>query len=83
MNDTLEIVTQILIDKIGVKQTEATPDANFIQDLGVDSLDFAEIVMEFEQVFDIKIPDSEAEGLETIADAVTYINEKRKNLLSS
>jgi acyl carrier protein len=61
---------------LDIDLTEVTPDANFIKDLGIDSLDYAEIVMEFEQTFDIKIPDTDAEKFATIKDAVTYIDEK-------
>lgn len=78
MSHTLNKVIQILVDKIGIAETEATLDANFIKDLGIDSLDYAEIVMEFEQTFDIRIPDSDAEQLQTIGQAVAYINKKIK-----
>lgn len=78
MSHTLDKVIQILVDKIGIAETEATLDANFIKDLGIDSLDYAEIVMEFEQSFDIRIPDSDAEQLQTIGQAVEYINRKTK-----
>ena len=51
MKNTTETITEILVDKLGISSTEVTPDANFIKDLGIDSLDYAELVMEFEQVF--------------------------------
>lgn len=76
MSDIQQTVTDILVDKIGIAPTEATLDANFIKDLGIDSLDYAEIVMEFEQTFDIRIPDSDAERLQTLGQAVSYIQEK-------
>lgn len=76
MSNTLEKVIQILVEKIGIAPTEATTDANFIKDLGIDSLDYAEIVMEFEQTFNIRIPDSDAERLQTVGQAVEYIDEK-------
>ncbi|HET9487901.1 MAG TPA: acyl carrier protein, partial [Chryseosolibacter sp.] len=57
MQDIPKKVTEILVDKLGIAQSEITPDANFVKDLGIDSLDYAEIVMEFEQTFDIRIPD--------------------------
>ena len=76
MSDIQQIVTDILVDKIGIAPTEATLDANFIKDLGIDSLDYAEIVMEFEQTFDIRIPDSDAEILQTLGQAVSYIEDK-------
>jgi acyl carrier protein len=68
-----EKISSILIDKLGLAETELTPDANFIKDLGIDSLDYAELIMEFEQAFNIKIPDSDAEQLETIGQAIVYI----------
>jgi acyl carrier protein len=76
MKSTEEVITKILVDKMGISATEVTQDANFIKDLGIDSLDYAELVMEFEQAFDIKIPDSDAEKFTTIKDAVSYINVK-------
>lgn len=76
MSDIQGQITNILIEKIGIAPTEATIDANFIKDLGIDSLDYAEIVMEFEQTFDIRIPDSDAERLQTIGQAVEYVTEK-------
>lgn len=79
MKKTEETITNILVDKLGISPTEVTPDANFIKDLGIDSLDYAELVMEFEQVFDIKIPDSDAENFETVRDAVKYIDKKRED----
>jgi acyl carrier protein len=69
-------ITQILVDKLGIANTEVTPEANFIKDLGIDSLDYAELVMEFEQSFDIRIPDEDAEQLQTINQAVNYIEKK-------
>ena len=69
-------ISEILIEKLGLAKTELTPDANFIKDLGIDSLDYAELTMEFEQAFDIRIPDSDAEQLSTIHQAVDYIKEK-------
>jgi acyl carrier protein len=79
MKNTTETITEILVDKLGISSTEVTPDANFIKDLGIDSLDYAELVMEFEQVFDIKIPDTDAENFKTIKDAVGYIDSKRSS----
>lgn len=69
-------VEEILIEKLGIAATEVTTDANLIKDLGIDSLDYAELVMEFEQSFDIRIPDSDAELLSTVGQAVKYITEK-------
>ena len=76
--NTEEKVHQILIDKIGILPSQITPDANMVKDLGVDSLDYAELVLEFEQAFQIRIPDQDAEKLETISDAIEYINGKLK-----
>jgi acyl carrier protein len=76
MHDIQKKVTSILVDKLGISDSEITPDANFVKDLGIDSLDYAELVMEFEQTFDIKIPDDDAEKLQTISQAVGYIREK-------
>ncbi len=72
-------VTQILVEKLGIAESEITPEANFVKDLGIDSLDYAEIVMEFEQTFDIRIPDDDAEKLQTFGQAVDYIREKLKS----
>lgn len=69
-------VTAILVEKLGIAESEITPDANFVKDLGIDSLDYAEIVMEFEQAFDIRIPDDDAEKLQTFGEAVRYIEGK-------
>lgn len=76
MPDIQKIVTSILVEKLGIPESEITPDANFVKDLGIDSLDYAELVMEFEQTFDIKIPDDDAEKLQTISQAVKYIESK-------
>ena len=78
MQDVPKKVAQILVDKLGIAESEITPDANFVKDLGIDSLDYAEIVMEFEQSFDIRIPDDDAEKLQTFGEAVKYIESKMK-----
>ncbi len=78
MQTIQESVTRILVDKLGIPSSEITPDANFVKDLGIDSLDYAELVMDFEQTFDIKIPDDDAEKLQTISQAVDYISAKVK-----
>jgi acyl carrier protein len=65
-----------LTEKLGIAASEITPEANFVKDLGIDSLDYAEIVMEFEQTFDIRIPDDDAEKLQTYGQAVNYIQDK-------
>lgn len=76
MQDVQKKITSILIEKLGIPESEITADASFVKDLGIDSLDYAELVMEFEQVFDIKIPDDDAEKMQTIGDAVSYIKGK-------
>jgi acyl carrier protein len=76
--DINDKITTILVDKLGIAETEVTPDANFVKDLGIDSLDYAELVMEFEQTFNIRIPDEDAEKLQTMNQAVAYIGEKMK-----
>lgn len=73
MSDTSAKVKEILVDKLGIAETEVTPDANMIKDLGIDSLDYAELIMEFEQTFDVRIPDEDAEQLVTVKQAVDYI----------
>jgi acyl carrier protein len=78
MADVQKKVTSILIEKLGVPDSQITPDASFVKDLGIDSLDYAELVMEFEQTFDIKIPDDDAEKMQTIGQAVSYIEGKMK-----
>ncbi|HMP98659.1 MAG TPA: acyl carrier protein [Cyclobacteriaceae bacterium] len=78
MKSTFEGVKEILTNKLGIVESEITADANLVRDLGIDSLDYAEIVMEFEQTFDIKIPDQDAEKLSTVGSAVNYIDEKLK-----
>ncbi len=78
MPDVSAKVARILIDKLGIAESEISPEANLVKDLGIDSLDYAEIVMDFEQTFDIRIPDDDAEKLATIGAAVKYIENKLK-----
>ncbi len=78
MQDIQQKITIILIEKLGITGSEITADANFVKDLGIDSLDYAELVMDFEQTFDIKIPDDDAEKMQTIGQAVKYIESKLK-----
>ena len=78
MDDIQKKVTVIITEKLGIPETEVTSDANFVKDLGIDSLDYAELIMEFEQTFDIKIPDDDAEKMSTISSAVDYIKNKVK-----
>ena len=71
-----ERVKQAVVDKLGVEESKVTDDASFINDLGADSLDTVELVMKFEEEFDIKIPDEDAEKIQKVGDAVNYIQEK-------
>jgi len=78
MQDVKHKINAILIEKLGIPESQITSDASFVKDLGIDSLDYAELVMEFEQAFDIKIPDDDAEKMQTIGQAIAYIESKIK-----
>ena len=69
-------VTEIIVEQLGVAREEVVPEASFIDDLGADSLDIVELVMAMEEEFDIEIPDDDAEKIQTIGDAVSYLKEK-------
>ena len=69
-------VKSIIVDKLGVDEEEVTHDANFTNDLGADSLDTVELIMEFEKEFDISIPDEDAEEIATVGNAVEYLQAK-------
>jgi acyl carrier protein len=73
MATVTERVQEIISDKLGVEKSEITPDARFTVDLGADSLDVVELLMDFEKEFNIAIPDEDAERIETVTQAVTYI----------
>ena len=73
MSDVAEKVKAIIVDKLGVDESEVTNKANFTNDLGADSLDTVELIMEFEKEFDIQIPDDKAEAIATVGDAVSFI----------
>jgi len=73
MANIKEKVTQIIVDKLGVDESEVTTEASFQNDLGADSLDTVELIMEFEKEFDISIPDEQAENIQTVGQAVTYL----------
>lgn len=66
-------VKEIIVDKLGVDEADVTPEASFTNDLGADSLDTVELIMEFEKEFDIQIPDEKAESIQTVKDAISYI----------
>lgn len=70
-----ERVKEIIVDQLGVDEEEVTPEATFIDDLGADSLDIVELIMAFEEEFDMEIPDEDAEKIVTVGDAVEYIRE--------
>ncbi len=69
-------VKEIIIDKLGVEESQITPEASFTNDLGADSLDIVELVMGFESAFSISIPDEDAEKIGTVGDAINYLTEK-------
>lgn len=71
-------VKQIIVEQLGVDEAEVTPNASFVDDLGADSLDTVELVMAFEEAFDLEIPDDEAEKIKTVSDAVDYIQKNAK-----
>ena len=73
-----ERVKQIIVEQLGVDEAEVTPTAKFFEDLGADSLDIVELVMAFEEAFEIEIPDEDAEKIRTVQDAVTYIDQHAK-----
>lgn len=73
MATVAERVTKLIMDKLGVDESEVTKEANFIQDLGADSLDTVELIMEFEKEFDVSIPDEQAEKITTVGQAIDYL----------
>ena len=73
-----ERVKQIIVEQLGVEESEVTPTAHFIDDLGADSLDIVELVMTFEESFEIEIPDEEAEKIQTVKDSIDYIKAHAK-----
>jgi acyl carrier protein len=70
-------VREIIVSKLGVEESQVTTNASFTNDLGADSLDTVELVMEFEKAFNLQIPDEDAEKIQTVGDAVTYIGGKQ------
>jgi acyl carrier protein len=71
--EILARVKEIIVNKLGVEETQVTPEASFTKDLGADSLDTVELIMEFEKEFDITIEDSEAEKIQTVGDVVKFL----------
>jgi acyl carrier protein len=78
MSDIDTRVKEIIIDKLGVDESEVTPEASFKNDLGADSLDIVELIMEFEKEFIIGIPDDQIESIGTVGEAIQYIEENAK-----
>ncbi|HHT30887.1 MULTISPECIES: acyl carrier protein [Petrimonas] len=78
MSEVAERVKSIIVDKLGVEESEVTETASFTNDLGADSLDTVELIMEFEKEFNISIPDDQAEKISTVGDAVAYVEQHAK-----
>jgi acyl carrier protein len=78
MSDVAAKVKAIIVDKLGVDESEVTNDASFTNDLGADSLDTVELIMEFEKEFDLAIPDDQAEKISTVGEAIQHIEEATK-----
>lgn len=78
MSDVLAKIKTIVVEKLGVSENEVTPEASFTKDLGADSLDTVELIMEFEKEFDMSIPDDQAEKIQTVGQALEYINNNKK-----
>lgn len=78
MSDVASRVKAIIVDKLSVEESEVTNEASFTNDLGADSLDTVELIMEFEKEFDIQIPDDQAENISTVGQAIKYIEENKK-----
>ena len=78
MSDTASRIKAIIVDKLGVDENEVTPEASFTNDLGADSLDTVELIMEFEKEFDIAIPDDQAENISTVGEAIAYVENNGK-----
>ena len=78
MSDIEQKVKEIIVDKLTVDENEVTPQAEFNKDLGADSLDTVELIMEFEKAFDLTIPDQDAENIKTVGDAIKYIEDHQK-----
>lgn len=79
MSDVSEKVKQIIVDKLGVDESEVSREASFTNDLGADSLDTVELIMEFEKEFDISIPDEQSENIQTVGNAIDYLEEQTQS----
>jgi acyl carrier protein len=75
-----EKVTQIIVEQLGVESSEVVPEASFVDDLGADSLDQVELIMSFEEGFNLEIPDDDAEKIVTVQDAIAYIQKNAKSV---
>ncbi|MBC7485881.1 MAG: acpP [Chitinophagaceae bacterium] len=78
MSEISQKVKSIIVDKLGVEESEVTPEASFTNDLGADSLDTVELIMEFEKEFNISIPDEQAENITTVGQAIAYLEQHVK-----
>jgi acyl carrier protein len=78
MSSIADRVKALIVDKLGVEESEVTPEASFTNDLGADSLDTVELIMELEKEFDISIPDEQAEKIQTVGQAIEYIEANAK-----
>ena len=78
MSEIQDKVVKIIVDKLGVKESEVTPEATFTGDLGADSLDTVELIMEFEKAFGLQIPDEAAEKIQTVGDVIALLEEQTK-----
>ncbi|MEW6540002.1 MAG: acyl carrier protein [Bacillota bacterium] len=76
MSEKFQKIQSLIVEQLGVDEEEVTIEASFVDDLGADSLDLVELVMAFEEAFEIRIPDEDAEKIRTVGDAVTYIDER-------
>jgi len=72
--ESIDKIKKIMVDQLGVDESKITEDSSFVDDLGADSLDIVELIMAFEEEFDIEIPDEDAEKIKTVGDAVKYLN---------
>jgi acyl carrier protein len=77
MSEVQDKIKQIIVDELGVDEAEVTENARFIEDLGADSLDLVELVMRFEEEFDIEIPDEDAEKIQAVRDAYAYVEQHK------
>lgn len=77
MSEVQDKIKQIIVDELGVDEAEVTENARFIEDLGADSLDLVELVMRFEEEFDIEIPDEDSEKIQSVRDAYAYVEQNR------